>query len=86
MLVTSLRSRWIGADGKEVLSIAAITHHLSQEVLATGHERCIVPIKPETVDSWLNSDPKVPAGSWRSSTRVRRRSRRTASRRSVIRR
>lgn len=24
------------------------------EVAAAGHDRCVVPIKPENVDAWLN--------------------------------
>jgi hypothetical protein len=28
------------------------------EVAAAGHDRCIIPIKPENVDAWLNPDPE----------------------------
>jgi putative SOS response-associated peptidase YedK len=37
---------------------AANQSHLlpSPEVAAAGHDRCIVPIKPENVDPWLNPD------------------------------
>jgi hypothetical protein len=24
----------------------------------SGHDRCIIPIKPENIDAWLNPDPK----------------------------
>jgi len=27
------------------------------EVAAAGHDRCVIPIKPEYVDAWLNPDP-----------------------------
>ncbi|MEK6423091.1 MAG: hypothetical protein V4801_26170 [Burkholderia gladioli] len=27
------------------------------EVAAAGHDRCIIPIKPESVEAWLNPDP-----------------------------
>jgi putative SOS response-associated peptidase YedK len=28
------------------------------EVSSAGHDRCIIPIKPENIDAWLNPDPK----------------------------
>lgn len=46
-----------GGDGAELLSFAAITDEPPPEVRAAGHDRCIVPIKPENVDAWLNPDP-----------------------------
>jgi putative SOS response-associated peptidase YedK len=54
MLVACLWSRWVGADGEELLSFAAITDEPPAEVAAAGHDRCIVPLKPEHVDAWLN--------------------------------
>jgi len=54
MLVACLWSRWIGADGEKLLSFAAITDEPPPEVSAAGHDRCIVPIKAEHIDSWLN--------------------------------
>jgi putative SOS response-associated peptidase YedK len=27
-------------------------------VAAAGHDRCIIPIKPQYLDAWLNPDPK----------------------------
>jgi putative SOS response-associated peptidase YedK len=59
MLVACLWSHWKGAEGEpELLSFAAITDDPPPEVSAAGHDRCIVPIRPENVDAWLN-----PAGS-----------------------
>jgi len=57
MIVACLYSRWVGADGEELLSFAAITDEPPPEVAAAGHDRCIIPIKPEHVDAWLNPDP-----------------------------
>jgi putative SOS response-associated peptidase YedK len=57
MLVACLWSRWTGSDGEELLSFAAITDEPPLEVAAAGHDRCIVPIKPENIDRWLNPDP-----------------------------
>lgn len=53
MLVACLWSRWVGADGEELLSFAAITDEPPPEVSAAGHDRCIVPIKASAIDSWL---------------------------------
>jgi putative SOS response-associated peptidase YedK len=61
MLVACLWSRWIGADGEELLSWAAITDEPPPEVAAAGHDRCIIPIKPEHVDAWLNPQGRTPA-------------------------
>lgn len=56
MLVACLWSRWTG-PGEELLSFAAITDEPPREVAAAGHDRCIIPIKPEHIDAWLNPDP-----------------------------
>jgi putative SOS response-associated peptidase YedK len=55
MLVACLWSRWTDPKGIEpdLLSFAAITDEPPAEVAAAGHDRCIVPIKPENVDAWL---------------------------------
>ena len=58
MLVACLWSRWTGPDGEELLSFAAITDEPPQEVAAAGHDRCVIPIKPENIDAWLNPAPK----------------------------
>lgn len=56
LLVACLWSRWIGDDGEELLSFAAITTEPPPEVLAAGHDRCIVPIKAEHLDAWLQPE------------------------------
>ncbi|GAB3356215.1 SOS response-associated peptidase family protein [Lysobacter tyrosinilyticus] len=56
MLVACLWSHWQG-EGSELLSFAAITDEPPPEVAAAGHDRCIIPIKPEHVDAWLSPDP-----------------------------
>lgn len=38
------------------MSFAAITDEPPTEIAAAGHDRCIVPIRPENVDAWLNPD------------------------------
>jgi len=54
MLVACLWSKWTGPGEPELLSFAAITDVPPPEVAAAGNDRCIVPIKPEYVDRWLN--------------------------------
>ena len=54
MLVACLWSRWTSAGEADLLSFAAITDEPPAEVAAAGHDRCIIPIKPEHIDAWLN--------------------------------
>lgn len=58
MLVACLWSRWTKEGEPDLFSFAAITDEPPEEVAAAGHDRCIVPIRPENVDAWLNPDPK----------------------------
>lgn len=57
MLIACLWSHWQQGD-EELLSFAAITDDPPPEVAAAGHDRCIIPIRPEHVDAWLNPDPR----------------------------
>lgn len=58
MLVACLWNISKGADHDiDLLSFAAITDDPPPEVAAAGHDRCIIPIKPEHLDAWLNPDP-----------------------------
>lgn len=56
MLVACLWSEWSGPGEPDLLSFAAITDEPPEEIAAAGHDRCIVPIKPENVDAWLRPD------------------------------
>ena len=58
MLVACLWSRWTSPGEPDLLSFAAITDDPPPEVSAAGHDRCIIPIRPENIDAWLNPDPK----------------------------
>jgi putative SOS response-associated peptidase YedK len=58
MLVACLWSRWTAPGEPDLLSFAAITDEPPPEVAAAGHDRCIIPIKPENMDAWLNPNPK----------------------------
>jgi putative SOS response-associated peptidase YedK len=56
MLIACLWSHWRGTDGEELLSFAAITDEPPAEVAAAGHDRCIIPIRPQHIDAWLMPD------------------------------
>jgi putative SOS response-associated peptidase YedK len=58
MHVACLWSRWSAPGEPDLLSFAAITDEPPPEVAAAGHDRCIIPIRPENIDAWLNPDPK----------------------------
>ena len=55
MLIACLYSHWQG-DGESLWSFAAITDEPPSEVLAAGHDRCIIPIKEDALDAWLSPD------------------------------
>ncbi|RKE38928.1 SOS response associated peptidase (SRAP) [Paraburkholderia sp. BL23I1N1] len=57
MLVACLWSRTTIPGEPDLWSFAAITDEPPPEVAATGHDRCIIPIKPEHLDAWLNPNP-----------------------------
>lgn len=56
MLIACLYSHWQG-DGEDLWSFAAITDEPPPEVAAAGHDRCILPIKHNHLDAWLDPDP-----------------------------
>jgi putative SOS response-associated peptidase YedK len=56
MLVACLWSRWSAPGEPDLLSFAAITDEPPPEIAAAGHDRCIVPLKPENIDAWLRPD------------------------------
>ena len=53
MLIACLYSHWEG-DGEDLWSFAAITDEPPPEVAAAGHDRCIIPIKENYLDAWLD--------------------------------
>ncbi len=57
MLIACLWSHWKQGE-EELFSFAAITDEPPEEVRAAGHDRCVIPIKEENLDAWLNPDPK----------------------------
>jgi len=70
MLVACLWSRWTApgaraASEAPLLSFAAITDEPPAEVAAAGHDRCVVPIRPEHIDAWLDPALSDPAALYR---------------------
>lgn len=53
MLVACLWDSWQKPGAPELLSFAAITDDPPPEVAATGHNRCIIPLKPQNLLTWL---------------------------------
>jgi putative SOS response-associated peptidase YedK len=56
MLVACLWSRWSAPGQDDLLSFAAITDEPPPEVAKAGHDRCVIPIRPEHIDAWLQPD------------------------------
>lgn len=54
MLVACIWDRWTGNEGETLESFAAVTTDPPPEVRAAGHDRCIIPLKPEHLTAWLD--------------------------------
>jgi hypothetical protein len=39
-------------------SFAIVTRDPPPEVAAAGHDRCVIPIRAENIDAWLNPNPQ----------------------------
>ncbi|WP_233842305.1 SOS response-associated peptidase family protein [Dyella sp. 2HG41-7] len=52
--------RYVEPEGDEggYFTFAAVTREPPPEVLAAGHNRCVIPLKPKNLDAWLDPDPK----------------------------
>lgn len=63
MLVACLWSHWRDPAGQapDLYSFAAITDAPPPEVAAAGHDRCVIPIKPEHLEAWLDPGTGVAA-------------------------
>ncbi|TDB26388.1 hypothetical protein ATCM_01120 [Stenotrophomonas sp. ATCM1_4] len=59
LLVACLWDLWTDPTGQEsdMLCFAAITDEPEPEVLAAGHDRTVINLKPEHLEAWLNPDP-----------------------------
>ncbi len=54
MLLACLWSKWSQPGEPDLLSFAAITDEPPDEIAWAGHDRCVIPIKAENLDAWLN--------------------------------
>jgi putative SOS response-associated peptidase YedK len=54
MTIACVWAHWTGEGGPVLDSFAAITDDPPPEVLATGHTRCVIPVKEENVKEWLS--------------------------------
>jgi putative SOS response-associated peptidase YedK len=59
MLVACLWSRWMKPGEPDLLSFAAITDHPPPEVAIAGHDRCIIPLRPEDLSAWLSPEGRT---------------------------
>jgi putative SOS response-associated peptidase YedK len=64
LMVRCLWSRWSAPGEPGLLSFAAITDEPPTEIAAAGQDRCIIAIRPENIDAWLNPDPSDLATSY----------------------
>lgn len=53
LLAACIWSRWSAPGKPDLLSFALITEDPPPEIAAVGHDRCIIPIRPEDLDAWL---------------------------------
>ena len=60
MLVACLWAHWSGKNEPDLYSFAAITDDPPPEIAATGHNRCVIPIKREYLDEWLRPEMVTP--------------------------
>ena len=65
LLLACLWSRWSAPGQPDLLSFALITDEPPPEVLAAGHDRCVIPLRPENLDAWLNPDANHLSGAYR---------------------
>lgn len=65
MLVACLWDRWQSPGKPDLYSFAAITDAPPPEVAATGHNRCLIPLKESNLQSWLEPEALGPTALYR---------------------
>ena len=58
MILACLWYHWHEPGKPELYSFAAITDEPPPEVAATGHNRCVIPLKQSNLENWLNPQGK----------------------------
>ena len=61
MFVACLWDRWQKKGEPDLYSFAAITDDPPPEIAATGHNRCIIPLKPHNLSAWLTGGDELAA-------------------------
>jgi putative SOS response-associated peptidase YedK len=56
MLIACLWSHWTDRQEPDLRSFAAITDEPPADVVAAGHDRCIINLRPEHVEAWLTPE------------------------------
>lgn len=56
MLIACLWDHWQSPGEPDLYSFAAITDDPPPEVAATGHNRCLIPLKQDNLSRWLRPD------------------------------
>lgn len=57
LLLACIWSRWSAPGFPDLLSFALITEDPPSEVALAGHDRCVVTIRRQDLDAWLNPEP-----------------------------
>ncbi|WP_291105490.1 SOS response-associated peptidase family protein [Hydrogenophaga sp.] len=58
LLLACLWSHWTAPGEPDLLSFALITDDPPPEVAAAGHDRCVIALRPENLDQWLNPEER----------------------------
>ena len=61
MLLACVWDKWTAPGQPDLYSFAAITDEPPPEVAASGHDRCVIPLKPANLDRWLAPGGRGPA-------------------------
>jgi len=59
MLIACLWSRWSDPQEPNLCGFAAITDEPPVDIAAAGHDRCIINLKPEHLEAWLNPENRT---------------------------
>ncbi|QFZ84567.1 hypothetical protein GFK26_18230 [Variovorax paradoxus] len=62
MLIACVYSHWTppeGSDEEDLWSFAAVTDEPPPEVADAGHDRCIIQLRPENVETWLSPEGRT---------------------------
>lgn len=61
LLVACLYADWSDPKEGHLLSFAAVTDEPPPEIAAAGHDRCIINLRPENVETWLTPEGRSDA-------------------------